>query len=81
MTQGEVRVIEGAGRIHILRLDSIAPPAEDDPDLARIAESLRGQIESDLGQDMFQLLANDIRDRAGVTIDQAAINAVHANFR
>jgi len=29
---------------------------------------------------MFEILANDIRDRAGVTIDQAAINAVHANF-
>ncbi|MDZ7711399.1 MAG: peptidyl-prolyl cis-trans isomerase [Roseovarius sp.] len=80
MTIGEVRVIEGAGRIHILRLDGIAPPSEDDPDLARIAQSLRGQVESDLGQDIFQLLANDIRDRAGVTLDQAAINAVHANF-
>ena len=80
MTEGEVRVIEGAGRIHILRLDGIAPPAENDPDLARIADALRGQVEGDLGQDVFQLLANDIRDRAGVTLDQAAINAVHANF-
>lgn len=80
MTEGEVRVIDGAGRIHILRLDKIAPPAEDDPDLARIAQSLRAQVESDLGQDIFQLLVNDIRDRAGVTLDQAAINAVHANF-
>ena len=80
MTEGEVRVIEGAGRIHILRLDGIAPPDEDNPDLARIGESLRTQIESDLSQDVFQLLANDIRERAGVTLDQAAINAVHANF-
>jgi len=80
MSEGEVRVIEGAGRIHILRLDGIAPPDEDDPDLARIARSLRTQITGDLSQDMFQLLANDIRERAGVTLDQAAINAVHANF-
>jgi peptidyl-prolyl cis-trans isomerase D len=80
MSEGEVRVIEGAGRIHILRLDAIAPPDEDDPDLARIAQSLRDQIAGDLAQDVFQLLANDIRERAGVTLDQAAINAVHANF-
>ncbi len=80
MTEGEVRVIEGAGRIHILRLGAIKPPAEDDPDLARLAETLRAQIESDLGQDMFQILVDDIRARAGVTLDQAAINAVHANF-
>jgi len=80
MSEGEVRVIEGAGRIHILRLDAIAPPDEDDPDLARIADQLRNQIAGDMAQDVFQLLANDIRDRAGVTLDQAAINAVHANF-
>ncbi|MFB9151148.1 peptidyl-prolyl cis-trans isomerase [Roseovarius ramblicola] len=80
MSEGEVRVIEGAGRIHILRLDGIAPPDEEEQDLARIAESLRTQITGDLSQDMFQLLANDIRARAGVTLDQAAINAVHANF-
>ena len=80
MSEGEVRLIEGAGRLHVVRLDGIAPPAEDDPDLARIKERLRGQLEGDLAQDVFQLLANDIRERAGVTIDQAAINAVHANF-
>jgi peptidyl-prolyl cis-trans isomerase D len=80
MAEGEVRVIEGSGRIFILRLAAIAPPAEDDADLARVTEALRDQMTADLGQDMFQLLADDIRARAGVTLDQAAINAVHANF-
>lgn len=80
MAEGEVRMIEGSGRIFILRLESIAPPAEDDTDLARVTDALRDQLTADLGQDMFQLLADDIRARAGVSIDQAAINAVHANF-
>lgn len=80
MDQGEVRVIEGAGRIHVLRLDAILPPAEEDADLARLKTALQDQVAADLGQDMFQLLTEAIRQRAGVTLDQAALNAVHANF-
>ena len=82
MTEGEVRVIEGEGRLFVLRLDSIAPPlsAEEDEDLARLRSALQDQVAADLGQDLFQVLANDIRTRAGVELDQAALNAVHANF-
>ena len=80
MTQGEVRLIEGTARLFVLRLDSIAPADADDPDIARIATALGEQVTADLGQDLFQLLADDIRARAGVTLDQAALNAVHANF-
>jgi peptidyl-prolyl cis-trans isomerase D len=80
MEEGAVDVIEGDGRVTVLRLDGVRPPAEDNPDLARLRKSLRDQVAASLGQDMFEILANDIRDRAGVTIDQSAINAVHANF-
>lgn len=80
MTEGEVRMIEGDGRLFLLRLDAIAPPDPQDADLDSVAETLADQLTSDLGQDLFQLLADDIRARAGVTLDQAALNAVHANF-
>jgi len=42
---------------------------------------LRQQAASGLAQDLFQVLANDIRTRAGIELDQSALNAVHANFR
>ncbi|MBE0452345.1 peptidyl-prolyl cis-trans isomerase [Roseovarius autotrophicus] len=80
MDEGEVHMIDGNGRLFILRLDSIAPPPENDPDLTTIATALADQVTGDLGQDLFQLLADDIRARAGVSLDQAALNAVHANF-
>jgi peptidyl-prolyl cis-trans isomerase D len=80
MEQGEVQVIEGEGRLFVLRLDSIAPPAEEDEEMNRLRNALRDQVASDLGQDIFQILANDIRARAGVELDQSALNAVHANF-
>ncbi len=80
MEKGEVRVIEGAGRLFVLRLDDILPPAEEDEDLQRLRDALRDQVAADLSQDLFQVLADDIRSRAGVTLDQAAMNAVHSNF-
>ncbi len=80
MTPGEVRIIEGAGRIHILRLESVEPPAKDDEELNRLRAALQNQVAADLGQDMFHLLSQDIQARAGVTLDQATLNAVHANF-
>ncbi|MDT8329167.1 MAG: peptidyl-prolyl cis-trans isomerase, partial [Roseovarius sp.] len=80
MEKGEVRVIEGNGRLFVLKLDDILPPAEEDEDLQRLRDALRDQVAADLSQDLFQVLADDIRARAGVTLDQAAMNAVHSNF-
>ncbi len=80
MEKGEVRVIEGAGRLFVLKLEDILPPAEEDEDLRRLRDALRDQVAADLSQDLFQVLADDIRTRAGVTLDQAAMNAVHSNF-
>lgn len=80
MSPGEVTVIDGAARIFVLRLDAVKPPAGADDDLERLRGALQEQVAADLGQDMFQLLADDIRNRAGVRLDQAALNAVHANF-
>ncbi|SHL42087.1 peptidyl-prolyl cis-trans isomerase D [Roseovarius marisflavi] len=80
MEKGEVRVIEGNGRLFVLKLDNVLPPAEEDEDLRRLRDALRDQVAADLSQDLFQVLADDIRTRAGVTLDQAAMNAVHSNF-
>ncbi len=80
MSEGDVEIIPGEDRVTVLRLDAVRPPAEDDPDLDRLRDRLRDQVASGLSQDLFEVLADDIRDRAGVTIDQSAINAVHSNF-
>ncbi|WP_135504906.1 peptidyl-prolyl cis-trans isomerase [Roseovarius aestuariivivens] len=81
MEEGEVRVIEGPGRIFVLQLQSIAEPDPEDPDLAQSRDFLRDNAVNGLSQDLFNVLATDIRARAGIELDQAAINAVHANFQ
>lgn len=81
MDKGDVTVIDGNARIFVLRLDDVRAPDTSSPELATLQQRLREQAASGLAQDMFQMLANDIRQRAGLTIDQQAINAVHSNFQ
>jgi len=81
MEPGRVALIEGAGRLFVVRLEGISPPDPDDRDLAQLQAILRQQAASGLAQDLFQVLADDIRLRAGIQLDQAALNAVHANFQ
>lgn len=81
MEAGEVEVINGNGRIFVLKLNTIEPPDPEDGDLQQIDRFLRNETAGSLSQDLFQVLANDIRTRAGVNFDQGALNAVHNNFQ
>jgi peptidyl-prolyl cis-trans isomerase D len=81
MNEGEARFVPGTGRVFLLRLDTVRAPNPEDQDLAQINTLLRDQAASGMGQDLFQLLANDIRARAGIELNQNALNAVHSNFQ
>ncbi len=81
MTEGEVSVIEGPGRVFILKLGSILPPDSEDEELQATISQLRNEAAGTVARDYLQLLATDIRSRAGIELDDAAINAVHLNFQ
>ena len=81
MAKGDVELIQGGGRVFVLRLDDVRPPDPSDPDLATLRQSIAEQTASSLSQDLYQVLANDIRSRAGISLNQQALNAVHANFQ
>ncbi len=65
----------------ILRLDAITPPDFDSAENQVILQALGQQVNASLANDLFQALALDIQARAGISIDQQALNAVHANFQ
>ena len=81
LSEGDVTILNGDARIFVLRLNSIAPPDAQDEDMTRLREVLTNEAASGLSQDLYQLLAADIRTRAGITLDEAALNAVHATFQ
>lgn len=69
------------GRAVIVRLDSITPPDFDSAENQVILKALEQQVDGSLANDMFEALARDIQARVGISIDQQALNAVHANFQ
>jgi peptidyl-prolyl cis-trans isomerase D len=81
MTPGEVRAIQTSDGAVVIRLDDILPVDPDSEQSQQLSDLFRDQAAQDVAQDLFRALSTDIQARAGVEIDQAAVNAVHANFQ
>ncbi|SFE03271.1 peptidyl-prolyl cis-trans isomerase [Roseivivax sediminis] len=81
LAEGDIAVLPGQGRVAIARLDAIVPADMDSAEAQRIADRLRQQAAGDVASQLFQALAADIQTRAGVEIDQQALNAVHSQMQ
>ncbi|KUF11613.1 peptidyl-prolyl cis-trans isomerase [Pseudoponticoccus marisrubri] len=78
---GQTAALPGDATAYVLRLDEILPVDRDSETSQQLTRIFGDQAASDVSQDLFRALSSDIQSRAGVVIDQAAINAVHANFQ
>jgi peptidyl-prolyl cis-trans isomerase D len=76
---GEVSVLGGVDGVFVARLDQIHAPAQNSEAQA-LAAQVEGQINQALAQDLFEIYASDVIQRAGPSIDPRAVQAVHANF-
>lgn len=81
MSEGELRVIEADGFAGVVQLDTIQPASTEGPEARELRDGLTAQISQALAQDAFQLFSNALVAEAGVTINDAAINAVHAQVQ
>ena len=79
MRPGEVSVVTAFGAATIVRLLEELPPDPEDPAIAALAAQLAGQADAGLQQDVYGAFSLDIQRRAGIALDQAAINAVNAS--
>lgn len=80
MSEGELRVIEGPGFTAIVRLDEVNAADQEGEDAAALKGAISAQIEQAISQDALSLFTNALTNEAGITLDQNAINAVHAQF-
>lgn len=81
MTAGETKVVEGAGFTGLVKLDSIAPAAATGAAADALKASIAAQSEQALAQDAFGMFSNALSAEAGIHLDDAAINAVNAQFQ
>lgn len=80
LPEGGAAVVDTPGRVHVVSVTAIhaADPAGDD--VVKMREAIETQIGQSLAADMFQLYAQGLEARAGIRLDPAAINAVHAQM-
>jgi peptidyl-prolyl cis-trans isomerase D len=80
MATGELRVVEAPGYTALVRLDEViaADPASEDA--LALKDALGAQLRQAISSDALTLFSNALTNEAGITLDQTAINAVHAQF-
>ncbi|MGR3464205.1 SurA N-terminal domain-containing protein [Limimaricola sp.] len=81
MEDGEVRVIGGDGFSAVVRLDAMAPPAEDDAGVTAERQAIEQRLGTGLAQDIYAAFANAVQSDTEIRIDDAAVQAVHSSFR
>ncbi|MCX7289435.1 MAG: SurA N-terminal domain-containing protein [Rhodobacterales bacterium] len=80
LAEGDVQVIEADGFIAVVRLDRIQPAAREGDDATALRTALSAQIEQAIATDAFSAFTSALSTEAGITLDQATIDAVHASL-
>jgi peptidyl-prolyl cis-trans isomerase D len=80
MPEGAVEVIAEGEFVGVAQLDRILPADAGDADAEAFRLALIAQAETAIANDAFAAFAAALSAEAGITIDEAAINAVHAGL-
>ncbi len=81
MSLGEVKVIDAGTTAIIVRLDAISPPDPTNPQVVANRTQLAEAAAAGISQDLFAAFADTLQQATKVEINQAAVNAVHAQFQ
>ena len=78
---GAVATLPHDDTLLVIRLDAVRLPDESNEEITSLANTLLRQAAEGMAQDIFQAYATELQALKGVTLDQPAINAVHAQFQ
>jgi len=80
MDEAGVKVIEAAGFVGVLRVDSIQAAATTGEEAEAERAYLASELARAISTDVFAAYTAALTLEAGITIDQSAINAIHASL-
>lgn len=81
MAPGTARVFPTPEGAILARLDAISAPDPTSPEVANALSAIKSQVANGQAQDLYRYFVNDVQSRAGLQLDQNAINAVLTNFQ
>ncbi|WP_102107188.1 peptidyl-prolyl cis-trans isomerase [Oceaniglobus roseus] len=80
MQPGETRVLSDANGAVLLRLDAVVAPDMETEEAQKIRTDFSAQTAQSYARDMADAFTRAIETNAGIQLNQAAINAVNAQF-
>lgn len=80
MEEGEIDVFASPGQAMVVRLDAVNGPDLEDPQVAGLEASLSQRTAQQIARDILAAFTQTAQTDAGISVNQAAINAVHAQF-
>jgi peptidyl-prolyl cis-trans isomerase D len=78
---GKLEAISDGSEVVVVTLNAVNAGDVTSEDAATIRNALSSQFNATLSNDMYAAFARQIQARAGISLDQQALNAVHANFQ
>ena len=80
LPEGGAAVVATPGRVHLVSVTAVHAADAAGEEVVAMREVIETQVGQSLAADMFQLFAQGIEARAGIRLNPAAINAVHAQM-
>ncbi|AML52474.1 SurA N-terminal domain-containing protein [Falsihalocynthiibacter arcticus] len=80
LADGEVASFPHEDSVILVRMNGRSGPDMEDPEIVALRESLEQQMAQSMSSDVLISLSAKLTTEAGLTINQAVINSVHANF-
>ncbi len=81
MAKGATATVTDPGFVALLRVDDIQAADATGATADALKPAIAAQVEQALAQDAFALFANALSAKAGITLDNTAISAVHAQLQ
>ncbi len=80
LAEGEAAAVPDERRVLVVQVSEILPPDTEDADIVRLRKAIEEDMKQRFGQDALDAFTRASELRAGISLNQAAINAVHAQF-
>jgi peptidyl-prolyl cis-trans isomerase D len=81
LAPGETAVLPHDSGAIVMRLDEIRAADLADPAVAAEAQAVAARARAGIAEDLFAAYAEALRSRTDIVVDQAALNAVNAQFQ
>lgn len=81
MTAGDTKVIDAANRVFLVSLTAVIPADLKQADTAAKRDQIKTRLSQAMARDVFEMFSRNLQSGAGVSLNQAMVDAVNAQLK